>query len=79
MQTMIDVAAPSPAAKKLAPPVKVQQVKKGGRTGVVYTRGDPDAFRAMSAEFDKRFPRRKRRAGELSAAQSVRALRDGRT
>lgn len=71
-------AARKPAAKKSAPPLKVQHVEIGGRTCVVYTRGDSDAFRAMSAEFDKRFPRRKRRAGELNAAQSIRVLRDSR-
>lgn len=62
MQTLLDVADRKSAAKKSAPPVKVQQVEMGGRTRVVYTRGDPEAFRAMGVEFEKRFPRCKRRA-----------------
>lgn len=78
MQTLLDGSARKPGAAKSAPPVRVQQVEMGGRTCVVYTRGDADSFRAMGADFDKRFPRRTRRAGELSAAESVRALRDGR-
>lgn len=78
MRTLLDDDARKPAAKKSVPAVKVQQVEMGGRTGFVYTRGDPDAFRAMSIVFDKRFPRRKRRVGELNAAQSIRALRNGR-
>ena len=61
-----------------APAFKLEQIEVGGKVCAVYTRGDAARFRELGREFDKKFPRRARRASEESAVEAVRAIRDGR-